>query len=141
MPHILMLFNDANKTIVAPLEARKNELKVLKLVVCGGDALSLDLKKNVTASTSTSYTFKNQNKSERQLRDKAIKLLDGLESDIGSALNSAIGFKNSPSYSFKGLSVSLKTNNKTRPTPGTASGSGGPTMISPNHPVHSRPHR
>ena len=28
---------------------RKNELKVLKLVVCGGDALSLDLKKNVNA--------------------------------------------------------------------------------------------
>ena len=29
MPHILMLFNDANKTIVAPLEARKDELEVV----------------------------------------------------------------------------------------------------------------
>ncbi len=83
MPHILMLFNDANKTIVAPLEARKGELEVV---------YDFDLMKDGGHITGYLLTKEMQEDVERAL-DKFAEENDGLQFAVGDGNHSLAAAK------------------------------------------------
>ena len=83
MPHILMLFNDANKTIVAPLEARKDELEVV---------YDFDLMKDGGHITGYLLTKEMQQGVERAL-DKFAEENDGLQFAVGDGNHSLAAAK------------------------------------------------
>ncbi len=83
MPHILMLFNDANKTIVAPLEARKDELEVV---------YDFDLMKDGGHITGYLLTKEMQQDVERAL-DKFAEENDGLQFAVGDGNHSLAAAK------------------------------------------------
>ena len=83
MPHILMLFNDANKTIVAPLEARKDELEVV---------YDFDLMKDGGHITGYLLTKEMQQDVEKAL-DKFADENDGLQFAVGDGNHSLAAAK------------------------------------------------
>lgn len=83
MPHILMLFNDANKTIVAPLEARKGELEVV---------YDFDLMKDGGHVTGYLLTKEMQESVEKAL-DKFAEENDGLQFAVGDGNHSLAAAK------------------------------------------------
>ncbi|MBR2213050.1 MAG: DUF1015 domain-containing protein [Eubacterium sp.] len=83
MPHILMLFNDANKTIVAPLEARKGELEVV---------YDFDLMKDGGHVTGYLLTKEMQQDVEKAL-DKFAEENDGLQFAVGDGNHSLAAAK------------------------------------------------
>ena len=83
MPHILMLFNDANKTIVAPLEAHKDELEVV---------YDFDLMKDGGHITGYLLTKEMQNSVEKAL-DKFAEQNDGLQFVVGDGNHSLAAAK------------------------------------------------
>ena len=83
MPHILMLFNDANKTIVAPLEARKDELEVV---------YDFDLMKDGGHITGYLLTKEMQESVEKAL-DKFAEENDGLQFAVGDGNHSLAAAK------------------------------------------------
>ena len=83
MPHILMLFNDANKTIVAPLEARKDELEVV---------YDFDLMKDGGHITGYLLTKEMQKDVEKAL-DKFAEENDGLQFAVGDGNHSLAAAK------------------------------------------------
>ncbi len=83
MPHILMLFNDANKTIVAPLEASKDELEVV---------YDFDLMKDGGHITGYLLTKEMQQDVEKAL-DKFAEENDGLQFAVGDGNHSLAAAK------------------------------------------------